>query len=81
MCRFFPILLAVSLVGLAVPCAHADDAPPGQELHDLRQAVLQQAKQIELLTEQIGRLTRAIELQRMPESPVPAAASHTDEYG
>lgn len=49
---------------LFLPRAGAEEATAQEELKELRQAVQQQSKQIELLTEQLGRLTRAIEGQK-----------------
>ena len=51
--------------------------PNTEELHELRQAVEeQQARQIEKLTEQVGRLTRLIEAQKGTEAPAkPAEAA------
>ena len=66
--RRLPILSAFLLVPLST---WAQEAPTTQEFRELKQTVLQQSKQIELLAEQIGRLTRAVEGQRPPESPVP----------
>jgi len=69
--RSIPLMLILAIASPAVPQARAEDAPGAQELHEMRQALEQQSKQIELLAEQIGKLTRAIEAQKAPE---PAAA-------
>lgn len=50
--------------------AWADESATAQEIRELRQAVTQQTKQIELLAEQVGRLTRAMQTQKAPEEPV-----------
>lgn len=47
--------------------ASAQELSGAQELRELRQAVQLQSKQIELLTEQIARLTRVLETQKAPE--------------
>ena len=61
--------LALAAVLLFVPGARAEDAAPGEELKELRQAVDKQTKQIQMLTEQVLRLTHAIEAQKPAESP------------
>jgi len=48
--------------------AQAEEATPTQELRELRQAVQQQSKQIELLAEQVARLTRALDSQKIAEA-------------
>jgi LysM repeat protein len=72
--RRVPLILACACACLFALPAKADDAPSVQELHELRQAVDQQSKQIELLAEQVGRLTKFLEGQKAPES-APAAAT------
>ena len=52
---------ALAAVMLFLPRAGAEEAPAQEELKELRQAVQQQSKQIEMLAEQVGRLARAIE--------------------
>jgi len=69
--RRVPLILAFACSSFFALPAPAEDSPGAQELHELRQAVEQQSKQIELLAEQVGRLTRALEGQKAPE---PAAA-------
>ena len=68
--RFIPLMLALAIVSPAVSRAGAEQAPSAQELHELREAVEQQAKQIEILTEQVGKLTRLIEGQKAAEHSV-----------
>ncbi len=51
---------------------HAEEATTTvQELRELRQTVNQQSRQIELLAEQVGKLTRALEGQKAPAAGVP----------
>ncbi len=60
----------------------AEEAPAALEIRELRQAIQQQAKQIEVLTEQVGRLTRAIEGQksvRVPEFATRAEIQAAEE--
>jgi LysM repeat protein len=47
-----------------LPMADAEEAPAALEIRELRQAVQQQSRQIEVLTEQVGRLTRVLEGQK-----------------
>ena len=56
--------LVLAAVLLCVPRAGAQDATPSEELKELRQAVEKQSKQIQMLTEQVLRLTHAIEAQK-----------------
>jgi LysM repeat protein len=72
--RLIPCLLMLSALSFLLLPAHAEESPTSQELRELRQTVQQQSKQIELLAEQIGRLTRALEGQKPPELP-PATTS------
>jgi len=65
--RAFPLILALSVVAAGAPRLRAGEPVGGPDLHDLLQAVQQQSKQIELLTEQVGKLTRAIESQKNAE--------------
>jgi LysM repeat protein len=67
-----PLILALAVSVGAAPRMQAEDAPASQELRELRQAVQQQSKQIELLTEQVGKLTRALEAQKGVETAKPA---------
>jgi LysM repeat protein len=70
--RFIPLMLVLAMTGSVAVWA-GNELPPGAvELDKLRQAVDQQSKQIEVLTEQVGRLTRAIEGQKSVEAPAPA---------
>jgi LysM repeat protein len=84
--RHFPLFLAFAIassVGLsrAGEPVHAENAPQAQELREMRQALEQQSRQIQLLTEQIGKLTKALEGQKTPEStaakPAESAAPTT----
>jgi LysM repeat protein len=68
MCRILPLILVLAVSAAVVPRLLAEDSPGAQELHELRQAIQQQAKQIELLTEQVGKLTRVVEGQKAAES-------------
>jgi len=77
MCRFFPLIMALVVASFAAPWARGEDSSNTQELHELRQAVEQQSKQIEMLAEQVGKLTRAVEGQKAPESAPPSAAPTT----
>jgi LysM repeat protein len=70
--RVFPLILAFAVSAAAVPCVQAEDTAAAQELRELRQAVQQQGKQIELLAEQVGKLTRALEAQKGVETAKPA---------
>ena len=65
--RVFPLILALAVSAAAVPHVFAEESSGTQELHELRQAIEQQAKQIELLAEQVGKLTRLIEGQKGAE--------------
>ena len=62
-------LSALSALLLTFSLAHAQEAPApaSSELSELRQAVQQQSRQIETLSEQVARLTRAIEGQKAAE--------------
>ena len=64
----FSLLAALSAFVFTLASAQAEEATPAQELRDLRQAVQQQSKQIELLAEQVARLTRALDSQKNPEA-------------
>ena len=72
-------LSAVFAVLSMVPAYGADEtSSQQQELKELRQAVQQQTKQIELLAEQVGRLTRALEAQHKgPEIATPTTGTAT----
>ena len=72
MSRFFQMLMASVFLAIAVPAWSADEAQTAQEIRELRQAVQLQSRHIEVLTEQVARLTRALDVQRGAE---PAAAS------
>src|SRR5881394_968724 len=74
-CHFLR-LSAICAVLSMFPHAGAEEAASAQqELKELRQTVLQQTKQIELLTEQVGRLTRALQAQQKgPEVSVPTTS-------
>ncbi len=63
-----PRLLALSAWLLLLPIAPAEETPASQEMRELRQAVQQQSRQIELLAEQVGRLTRVIEGQKTTDA-------------
>jgi len=65
---------ALAAAMLFLPRAGAEEAPAQEELKELRQAVQQQSKQIELLTEQVGRLTRVIEGQKGAGVSAPATS-------
>ena len=61
---------------LFLPRAGAEEPPAQEELKELRQAVQQQTKQIEMLAEQVGKLTRAVEGQKgAAAAPAPATTS------
>lgn len=78
--RFFPLIMALIVASFAAPRARGEDSPNAQELHELRQAVEQQSKQIEMLAEQVGKLTRVVEGQKAPESaPTPAVPTTSIE--
>ena len=76
-------LSAVFAVLSMVPAYGAEEtSPQQQELKELRQAVQQQTKQIELLAEQVGRLTRALEAQQKgPEIATPTTGTATTNIG
>lgn len=77
----YPMLLALSVSVAALPGVRAEDTGAAQELRELRQAVQQQSKQIEVLAEQVGKLARALEVQKggeaaaKPTEPTPAPAA------
>ena len=73
--RVFSLILALAISVAAAPCIQAEDVAVSQELRDLRQAVQQQSKQIELLAEQVGKLTRALEAQKGVETAKPAESA------
>ena len=75
--RHLPLLLAFAIASPLASTLGGQEAPgPGaQELREMRQAIEQQSKQIEALTEQIGKLTKALEGQNGPE---PTVAKPTD---
>ena len=68
--RFFPLILALGVSIAAVPVMRGEDAPTAQKLDELRQAVEQQSKQISLLAEQVGKLTKVLESHKAPEPTV-----------
>ncbi|MEP6671178.1 MAG: LysM peptidoglycan-binding domain-containing protein [Chthoniobacter sp.] len=76
--RVFPLLLALGVVATGVPRLRAGEPVPAPDLHDLWQAVQQQSKQIELLTEQVGKLTRAVEMQKSGEKSADSATKPTE---
>jgi len=59
-----------------LPGAGAQETPSTQqELKELKEALQQQTRQIELLAEQVGRLTRALQAQQKgPEVSVPTTS-------
>ena len=65
---FSSLLTALSTAVFILAPAQAEEAAPAQELRDLRQAVQQQSKQIELLAEQVARLARALDSQKNPDA-------------
>ena len=75
--RYLKLLLALAIASPLASTLGGQEAPApsGQEIREMRQAIEQQSKQIELLTEQIGKLTKALEGQKAPE---PAAAKPAD---
>jgi LysM repeat protein len=75
-------LSAICAAFLILPTGWAQEAAPApsaqQELKELRHAVELQTKQIELLAEQVGRLTRALVAQQPgPEVATPTARTGT----
>ena len=69
-------LFALAFVVLTLSGAWAEENSTQLELKELRQTVQQQTKQIEMLTEQIGRLARALEGQKpAPELAAPPTTS------
>src|SRR4051812_7577200 len=76
----YPMILALTSAA-ALPGVQAEEAGTAQELHELRQAVQQQSKQLELLAEQVGKLTRVLETHKggeaaaKPSEPEPAPAA------
>ncbi len=75
---FFTLLLVAGVHALAAASASAEEVSPAQELRELRQVVQMQTKQIELLAEQVSRLTRALYAQHPPEL-APSAPTTTLE--
>ena len=76
MSRFLLMAMASSFLVIAASAASADEAQTAQELRELRQVVQQQSRHIEMLAEQVARLTRLIDV-RSADSPLanpPAAA-------
>lgn len=73
--RAFSLILALAVSAVAMPSLRAEDAAASQELRELRQAVQQQSRQIELLAEQVGKLTRALEVQKGVETAKPAESA------
>jgi len=72
----FSLFAALSAFVFILAPVQAEEVTPAQELRDLRQAVQQQSKQIELLAEQVARLTRALDSR---ENPGVAAATTSVE--
>lgn len=72
----FSLFAALSAFVFILAPVQAEEVTPAQELRDLRQAVQQQSKQIELLAEQVARLTRALDSR---ENPGAAAATTSVE--
>jgi LysM repeat protein len=68
--RFLPLILALGLPFAAAPGLQADDAAATQKLDELKQAVEAQSKQISILAEQVGKLTKALETQKAAEPTV-----------
>ena len=73
--RVLPLILGLAVFTATAPRTWAEDAVASPELRDLRQAVQQQTKQIELLTEQVGKLTRALEGHKGGETAAKPAES------
>lgn len=71
--RYSSLLPALSVLLFHFQTALAEETSGAQELRELRQAVQQQSRQIELLAEQIGRLTRVLENQKAPDASTAAA--------
>jgi len=74
---FLPLILALAVATSAMPRVGAEEAGNAQELQQLRQAVQMQSKQIELLTEQVARLTRVIEGKKESEPTVSTPTAPT----
>jgi LysM repeat protein len=76
MLRFVRTITALGILGLAGPQGLAQD-PAGwiEELRELRKTVDHQSKQIDLLSQQVARLTAALEGKPVPPSPTPAPAA------
>src|SRR5690242_17907340 len=75
-----PLRLSAIYAALSIlPGAWAQEpATAQQELKELRQAVQMQTKQIELLAEQVARLTRALHAQQPgPEVNTPTTSAPT----
>jgi LysM repeat protein len=76
--RFSMQLLLWAMFPVAGPLAASAEEAAAPELRELHQAVQQQSRQIELLAEQIGKLTRALESQKSaamaPAAPAPPAS-------
>jgi LysM repeat protein len=58
----------------------AGEAPVG-EIQQLKEAISEQTKQLQSLTEEVGRLTRAVEAQRSSGAPAAPASSGVSGAG
>ena len=74
----FPLILALSVFAAGLPRLRAGEPSNAPDLHDVLQAVQQQSRQIELLTEQVGKLTRALEAQKSAEKGAESATKPTE---
>src|SRR5258707_15138068 len=76
--RVFPLILALGVFAAGVPCLRAGEPSNAPDLHDVLQAVQQQSQQIELLTGQGEKLTRALEAQKSAEKGAESATKSTE---
>ena len=72
MIPFARLTMLLALLCVGASGAWAQESAAAQELRELRALVEKQSKQIDLLTEQIARLNRALEL-KAGDGAVPAA--------
>jgi LysM repeat protein len=78
MSRFRHLLFAAAACAIVVPAALAEDTQAAQELRELREAVRQQARQIETLTQQLAKLSLLLEGREMPKTPAASSTAPTE---
>ena len=73
--RYLPVIFAL-MVACRGRAQEPSPAAASDDLHTLRQLVEQQSKQLEMLTQQVARLTQLIESSHLSAAATPAAAQN-----